>query len=635
MLERNQLMQLTNNLNIDSAIDLSTKYGVALHPKFIFYWNELSVIEFFEFLNFILNNLNKSLQNIDDNYELSLPVSYEKKYFENIGCEHKIFKKNNVIIIDSKNTRQLFINIGVFELSEINIIEQIEKLLQSEKKSILDIINDNNKLVIRDKGGSYVGSRMGRPEKAKHRRQFLEETSTHGLFVSEDKKERSLNEKISTEKKSSLKHIFKSDYIFPEAVKGVKSLESKDKKNEHLAKGILRAKYGLYVNKDGTCRFDATEMGITHFKPIEIETTVEKLIELGYTHDYLGKKLKKDNQIIEILPQDVILPDCPNSPDAVCSKFIMDSGNFMDELLLRLYKEEPIYNFKNRDDTIGELIVSLAPHTSAGIVGRIIGYSKTQGLFSHPMFHAAQRRNLDGDECGIILLGDCLLNFSREFLPDRRGARTMDVPLVLTTNIKLDEVDDEVFGLDICSKYPLELYEKSKLYVKPNEVDIMQLKSKLEVSNLDEKYSKHLFTHNVDNFNESINVSSYKTLPTMDDKLSAQLDLGDKIRAVDASRSAELIIQKHYLKDIKGNLRQFSKQSFRCTKCNYILRRPTLNGRCPKCFSQTINLTVYEGSIKKYLNPCFKIIERYKISPYTIETIELLKSRLDEIFGEK
>ena len=144
----------------------------------------------------------------------------------------------------------------------------------------------------------------------------------------------------------------------------------------------------------------------------------------------------------------------------------------------------------------------------------------------------------------------------------------MDVPLVLTTNIKLDEIDDEVFGVDICDKYPLELYKKASTFSKPNEVDILQLNSRVSLSDdsLDDKYLGHLFTHNVDNFNNSINVSAYKTLPTMKEKLNIQLEIANKIRAVDADKTGELVIQKHFLKDIKGNLRQFSKQSFRCTK---------------------------------------------------------------------
>ena len=44
-----------------------------------------------------------------------------------------------------------------------------------------------------------------------------------------------------------------------------------------LAKGILRAKFNLSVNKDGTIRYDGTEIPLTHFKPFEIRTSIDKL----------------------------------------------------------------------------------------------------------------------------------------------------------------------------------------------------------------------------------------------------------------------------------------------------------------------------------------------------------------------
>ena len=41
-----------------------------------------------------------------------------------------------------------------------------------------------------------------------------------------------------------------------------------------------------------------------------------------------------------------------------------------------------------------------------------------------------------------MLLTEALLNFSRQYLPDRRGGRSMDAPLVLTTNLSTEEVDE-------------------------------------------------------------------------------------------------------------------------------------------------------------------------------------------------
>jgi len=113
---------------------------------------------------------------------------------------------------------------------------------------------------------------------------------------------------------------------------------------------------------------------------------------------------------------------------------------------------------------VGQLVVGLAPHTSAGIVGRIVGFTRSKVCYAHPFWHAGKRRNCDGDEDSIMLLMDALLNFSRKFLPDTRGGRTMDAPLVLTSKLNPEEVDDEAWKVDISDVYPLEFYEDSMLY---------------------------------------------------------------------------------------------------------------------------------------------------------------------------
>jgi len=65
------------------------------------------------------------------------------------------------------------------------------------------------------------------------------------------------------------------------------------------------------------------------------------------------------------------------------------------------------------DDLIGHLIVGLAPHTSVGIIGRVIGFVNSQVCLGSPIWHSAKRRDCDGDADSIMLLMDIFLNFSR------------------------------------------------------------------------------------------------------------------------------------------------------------------------------------------------------------------------------
>jgi len=142
------------------------------------------------------------------------------------------------------------------------------------------------------------------------------------------------------------------------------------------------------------------------------------------------------------------------------------------------------------------------------------------------------------------------------------------------------------------------------------------------------------FTHDTFNFNEGIPCSSYKLLEKMQDKVEHQMHIVEKIRAVDTSETAKLIIDRHFLKDLRGNLRKFSMQGFRCVACNEIMRRPPLTGICPKCGGKII-FTIHEGGIKKYLEPALQLANKYNLSSYIKQTLQLTKENIDSIFGKE
>lgn len=60
-----------------------------------------------------------------------------------------------------------------------------------------------------------------------------------------------------------------------------------------------------------------------------------------------------------------------------------------------------------------------------------------------------------------MLLMDGILNFSRSYLPEKRGGK-MDAPLVLTTRIDPKEVDKEAHNIDLLARYPLEFYRATQ-----------------------------------------------------------------------------------------------------------------------------------------------------------------------------
>jgi len=403
-------------------------------------------------------------------------------------------------------------------------------------------------------------------------------------------------------------------------VKCVQGLISKQKVAEHLAKGMLRAKHGVFVFKDGTIRYDLTNLPLTHFKPKEVGLSVEKAKELGYLNDIHGKDLKSDLQIVELKQQDVII-----SVDA--ASYLLKVSNFLDDLLQRFYDLPPYYRASRKEDLVGKLVLGLAPHTSAGILGRIIGFTSASACYGHPFFHAAKRRNCDGDEDSIILLLDALINFSKLFLPEKRGGR-MDAPLVLIPFINPKEVDKEAHNVSIAKEYPLDFYEACCSEKHPKEVTIETASSRIGKP---EDVYRFDYTHDTTDIAAGPLNSLYKTLGTMVEKMEAQLRLARMIRAVNECEVAEAVIRNHFLRDIKGNLRAFGSQTMRCSKCNAKYRRIPLSGKCTKCGSKIVP-TVHTASIKKYLDVSLRVAKEYHVSNYTMQRLELLEKDVNLLF---
>lgn len=686
---------LTTKINFEDALTISKKLKVPLHPKHTFFYKEVKIedikklIEWFSQGTFLLEVPKISLPYRENNEE--------KRILEILGVPHEVVNEAYVVIKNDEaqaiaNTLRV-----KSQLDAEHILDLIKELTQEETcKETLDLINKLSPVKIKDKSGLFTGVRMGRPEKAKMRkmtgsphglfpvgedggrlRSFQaalkvgKVTSSFPVFlcpncknktpfsvcemcetktkrrkidmntkedVSWDEEEKNPDKRYMDYKEWSvpIKDLFSyclkkmNTKIYPDLIKGVRGTIGKDHTPEHLMKNILRAKHNIAVNKDGTTRYDATEITLTHFKPKEIGTSVNKLIELGYTHDIHGKEVTDENQILELLAQDVVLPACPVSPDEMCSEILLRTAQFVDEELQVLYGLKPFYKAKTTDDLVGELIIGLAPHTSAGIVGRIIGWTKTQGLLAHPLYHNAMRRDCDGDESCVFLVMDAFLNFSRKFLPSSRGG-TMDAPLVLTTLLNPSEVDDMAFNVDIVDHYPLEFYEAAEHYRYPWDVKIKRTEDVLFTP---EQFEGMMFTHDTKDINEGVLCSAYKLLPSMAEKIAGQMDLAKKIRSVDEADVARLVIDKHFIRDTKGNLRKFSLQQFRCVHCNTKYRRPPIIGKCTNCGGKII-FTISEGSIIKYLQMSINLAENYAVSPYLKESLYLTRKRILDVFGKE
>jgi len=233
----------------------------------------------------------------------------------------------------------------------------------------------------------------------------------------------------------------------------------------------------------------------------------------------------------------------------------------------------------------------------------------------------------DGDEDCVMLLMDGLLNFSREFLPDQRGG-SMDAPLVMSSRIDPTEIDDEAHNMDVVRQYPLEFYEATREMADPEAVDIEIAEASLETEG---EYHGFDHTHDTSNIALGPDLSAYKTLGSMMDKMDAQLNLARKLHAVDETDVAERVIEYHFLPDLIGNLRAFSRQETRCLDCGESYRRMPLSGDCRECGGR-VNLTVHEGSVNKYMDTAIRVAEEFGCRPYTKQRLEVLEKSLESVF---
>ncbi|MCD6509785.1 MAG: DNA polymerase II large subunit [Thermoprotei archaeon] len=659
----------------EEALELSLKLGIPLHPRFTYLWENVSVEEVRQLIVEMRRRARITERHGGYARKIEVVLSARgKRTLERMGIPHKV--KDGIVIIDE--------DAAVVERLFLRSLE-----IRGEWNTVREYLQAISGLELREKVTIGTGLRMGRPEKAAPREMS---PPVHALFPLGDKggKSRSLTKAIKSDGKikvtlanircprcgeylleyrcpkcgvrgiivnicpkcgietcddrcarcdrptvayslrtcdlrSYIKHLEERYGVrLPKEVKCVKGLMNDGHKPEPLIKGILRAKYALYVFKDGTIRFDATNAPLTHFKPAEIGLTVEDAQRLGYRHDYMGRPLKHEGQTLELKVQDIVIPKS-------AAEYLVKVANFIDELLVKVYGLEPYYNVKTAKDLIGHLIIGIAPHTSAGVIGRIIGFVDANVIYAHPYWHAAKRRNCDGDEDAIILALDGLLNFSKQFLPSQRGGM-MDAPLVLTVIVDPEEVDDEVFNMDIHSGYSEAFYEATLKMPSPKEVKglVVLVEDRL---NEGEKYQGIRFTHDTSRIDAGPKVTMYKLLRSMNEKIRAQLRIAEKIIAVDERDVAERVITHHLLPDIIGNLRTYCAQAFRCVKCNTTFRRPPLMGRCPRCGGRIV-LTVQEGSVKKYVNYVNDIVRRYEVSEYLKQRIFILNSMLRVVFKE-
>lgn len=116
----------------------------------------------------------------------------------------------------------------------------------------------------------------------------------------------------------------------------------------------------------------------------------------------------------------------------------------------------------------------------------------------------------------------------------------------------------------------------------------------------------------------------------MPEKVERQIGLAEMLRCVDQKGVVEGVLNSHFLPDMAGNIRAFSRQKVRCTKCGAKYRRIPLSGECT-CGNPLI-FSISKGSVLKYLEISKELCQKYPINPYVVERIEILETSINSLF---
>ena len=647
----------------DDAVRFAQTYRVPLHPRWLLFWHDLTPAEVRALSEFV----ELSGHWVAEGLVLPADPSW-REVLVRLGFLF-VPVEGNDLRGEPDASAALVGGLGLAPEGEL-LVRRTS--LDPVEEDALAYVSRLAGVPIRARGPSRVGGRVGRPEKAYHRSM---QPNVHGLFPvgAAGGPTRSLPEAARRTMREGVKvdlgvrtcpachrstvwtrcpcgaHTEPTDRTIseplpvarlwsdaldrlhlatPPVVKGVKGLTSPGKVPEAIEKGILRASHAISVYQDGTARFDLTDLPLTHFRPAEIGTDIATLHRLGYARDWSGAPLTDEEQLVELLPQDLIVA-------RTCGTYLTRLAQFVDDELVRLYEAEPYYRAERPEDLVGQIVVALAPHTSGGVAGRLLGFTNAEACFAHPVFHAAKRRNCDGDEDSVTLLLDALLNFSRAFLPESRGA-LMDKPLVLTTRLETAEVDKEAHNVVVSTRYPLALYRAAAERRTPKEVEpLLDLVGHRLGSS--RSLSGYGFTHDTHRIAGGPSRSAYREGRPMAELVERSIVLASQIRAVDLAEAVTLVLNAHFLPDVMGNLRSYGTQKFRCKVCGTSHRRPPLSGRCGepraggRCDGELLS-TVYEASVRKYLLLAQRLGAMEGITPYVRQRIQLLADSIATLF---
>ncbi|MDO8624989.1 MAG: DNA polymerase II large subunit, partial [Candidatus Diapherotrites archaeon] len=148
------------DIDFETAVALSNDLGVPLHPEFTHYFGALEKSALLELRDAIRT---AQPQVIENESVFCVPNAPKvKESLEKIGCSHRVSMDKTRILFADDVGKSLRLVMGP---STARVLTEEE----IASKSILELLNLLSPVLVRDKAGTFIGGRMGRPEAAKPR----------------------------------------------------------------------------------------------------------------------------------------------------------------------------------------------------------------------------------------------------------------------------------------------------------------------------------------------------------------------------------------------------------------------------------------------------------------------------------
>ena len=156
---------LTTRPTVQEAIALSLETKIPLHPFYTYHWKDVDrdqLVSLIEWLGKAKLHDNKGIKKV------VFPLNHPgKRTLEILGVPH-IVVNNEFAVIEHPHATAFTASLGITDAINMDVLKHA--LGDMPESNSLQVLQKLSLVSLQDKSGTYVGSRMGRPEKAKQRK---------------------------------------------------------------------------------------------------------------------------------------------------------------------------------------------------------------------------------------------------------------------------------------------------------------------------------------------------------------------------------------------------------------------------------------------------------------------------------